>query len=83
MITFEKLEQQLKMQGLTFYNLQKDHVIGSATITRLKNEKIPVIDTRSLNAICNYLGVSPSALLTWTPDTPEELQKQRRKNANK
>lgn len=64
MIIFEKLGPFLKSKGKTYYSLRKDNIVGSETIEKLKgNKKGKAIDTRTIDAICDYLDCQPADIM--------------------
>lgn len=66
MIVFEKLEPLLKARGKTFYSLRKDKIVGTETIKKLqRKEKGKYIDTRTINALCEYLECQPADFMDY------------------
>ena len=66
MIIFEKLEPLLKAKGKNYYSLRKDKVVGTETIKKLqKKEQGKHIDTRTINALCEYLECQPSDFMEY------------------
>lgn len=66
MIIFEKLEPLLKSKGKNYYSLRKDKVVGTETIKKLqKKEQGKYIDTRTINAICEYLECQPADFMEY------------------
>ena len=65
-ISFNRLEDLLKKNGKTFYSLRKDKIIGTETIRKLQ-KKIPgkYIDTRTINALCEYLSCQPGDFMMY------------------
>ena len=71
MIRYDKMLRKFEEQGVTCYTLtKKEKIIGQSTWKKLHEGGH--IDTRSLNAICSFLGCQPGDLLEWVPDPAEE-----------
>ena len=66
MITFEPFYKTLEKRGKTGYLLQRDKIVGSGTLTRMKNGQS--ISTDTINDLCNYLRCKPSDIFTYTRD---------------
>lgn len=66
-IYFHKLEELLKMNGKTFYSLRKDKIIGTETIRKLQSG-YGIIDTRTINNLCEYLNCQPVDLMEYIED---------------
>lgn len=67
-ISFQKLETLLTENGKTFYSLRKDKVIGTETIKKLQ-QCCGIIDTRTINNLCEYLSCQPGDIMTYIPDS--------------
>lgn len=65
MIDFEPFYKTLEKRGKTGYALQRDKVVGSGTLTRMKAGKS--ISTDTIDDICNYLRCKPSDIMRYTP----------------
>lgn len=66
-ICFSKLLALLEEKNISIYKLKSDKVIGTATIDKLR-KGIGHIDTRSINAICEYLNCQPGDIMEYVPD---------------
>ena len=66
-ICFRKLENLLTAQNKTFYSLRKDKIVGTETIKKLQ-QGYGIIDTRTINNLCEYLGCQPGDLMEYIPD---------------
>ena len=69
MIDYEPFYKTLEKRGKTGYSLQRDKVVGSGTLTRIKNGQ--GISTDTINDLCNYLRCKPSDIMRYTPDKPD------------
>ena len=66
MIKFDPFYKTLEKRGKTGYNLQRDKIVGSGTLTRMKNGQS--ISTDTINDLCNYLHCKPSDIISYSPD---------------
>ena len=67
-IHFEELEAILKNHEKTYCSLRKDKVVGTETIKKLqKKEEGKYIDTRTINALCEYLDCQPGDFMEYIP----------------
>lgn len=66
MISFEPFYKTLEKRGKTGYMLQRDKIVGSGTLTRMKNNQS--ISTDTINALCNYLRCKPGDIIAYIPD---------------
>lgn len=66
-VNFKKLEALLAANGKTFYSLRKDKVVGTETIKKLQ-QSYGIIDTRTINNLCEYLNCQPGDLMEYIPD---------------
>ncbi len=61
-ISYNKLLCLLEERNETSYTLtKKNHVIGQATLTKIQSGGH--IDTRSINALCDYLDCQPGDIM--------------------
>ena len=67
MIKYDPFYKTLEKRGKTGYNLQRDKIVGSGTLTRMKNGQS--ISTDTINDLCNYLNCKPSDIISYTKDT--------------
>lgn len=65
MIDFEPFYKTLEKRGKTGYALQRDKIVGSGTLTRMKAGKS--ISTDTIDDLCNYLHCKPSDIMRYTP----------------
>ena len=65
MIDFEPFYKTLEKRGKTGYALQRDKIVGSGTLTRMKAGKS--ISTDTIDDLCNYLRCKPSDIIRYTP----------------
>lgn len=66
MIRYDPFYKTLAKRGKTGYMLQRDKVVGSGTLTRMKNGDS--ISTDTINSLCNYLRCKPGDIISYTPD---------------
>ena len=66
-ITFNKLFVKLKEQSISTYALRKNKIIGNETLRKLKNNT-GIIDTRTINRLCDMLGCQPGDIMEYVPD---------------
>lgn len=66
-ITYKKLFALLEERGLSLYRLKTDKVIGTATLDKIRKGE-GHIDTRSIGAICDYLGCQPGDIMEYESD---------------
>ncbi len=66
MISFDPFYKTLEKRGKTGYTLQRDKVVGSGTLQRIRDNKS--ISTDTINDLCNYLKCKPSDIMTYTRD---------------
>lgn len=71
MITFTKLFETLKKNGISQYSLYQHHGISRSQIQRLKNNQS--VTTHTLNMILNILGegFTLNDIAEFTPDIKE------------
>lgn len=70
--------KKLKEAGYSTYRLQKDKLLATTTLVKLRNGNT-TITIESLNAICDLLECQPGDLLEWypkpgTPGEPEAMR---------
>lgn len=66
-ISYKKLLRLLEEKHETSYTLtKKNRVIGQATLTKIQEGGH--IDTRSINALCDYLDCQPGDLMEFVRD---------------
>ena len=70
-ITYEKLLKLLEQRGISIYKLKADKVIGTATIDKIRKGE-GHIDTRSIGALCGYLGCQPGDILGYVPEEKKQ-----------
>ena len=71
MISYEKLVNKLKENGITQYKLKQDKILGSATITKIfKNDGIngESIDMKVVDKMCKLLQCQPGDILECIED---------------
>lgn len=71
MISYEKLVNKLKENGITQYKLKQDKILGSATITKIfKNDGIngESIDMKVVDKMCKLLHCQPGDILECIED---------------
>lgn len=61
----------LKEAGYTTYRLQKDKLLATTTVGKLRNGNT-TITLESLNAICDMLECQPGELIEWYRDESSE-----------
>ena len=67
MISYEKMLKLLDERKITSYTMKKDNVIGQASWKKIHEGGH--IDTRTLDALCNYLDCQPGDLLEFVKDS--------------
>lgn len=66
-IRYDKLLKMLEARGETSYTMtKKNKVIGQATWKKLHDGGD--IDTRTIGALCAYLGCQPGDLMEWVEE---------------
>lgn len=63
--------EKLKEAGYSTYRLQKEKLLATTTLVKLRNGKT-TITVESLNAICDMLECQPGDLLEWYPAKEED-----------
>lgn len=71
MISFKPLRDTLDMRGISIYALERQGLFGKATTPVLKSDK-GNINTKTLNAICNFLQCSVDHVVEWIPDNEDK-----------
>lgn len=66
-IVFDKLFSILKEQNKTMYDLRKNHIIGTATLEKMRKGE-GNIDTRSIEKLCAYLSCQPGDIMEYIPN---------------
>lgn len=69
MISYEKMLKLFDERKITSYTMKKDNVIGQASWKKIHEGGH--IDTRTLDALCNYLDCQPGDLLEFVKDSEE------------
>lgn len=67
MISYEKMLKLFDERKITSYTMKKDNVIGQASWKKIHEGGH--IDTRTLDALCNYLDCQPGDLLKFVKDS--------------
>lgn len=67
MISYEKMLKLFDERKITSYTMKKDNVIGQASWKKIHEGGH--IDTRTLDALCNYLDCQPGDLLEFVKDS--------------
>lgn len=70
MIVYKNILDKLKEAGYTTYLLQKQGLIGQATLTNIRKGK--PINTATLDTICELLNCQPGDVLEFKPNKPQE-----------
>ena len=72
MIVFHNILQRLSEAGYSTYFLQRNKIIPSSCLDRLRNGKPVTTDT--LDTVCRLCNCQPGDLITYQPDEadPEE-----------
>lgn len=58
--------QKLKEAGYSTYRLQKEKLLATTTLVKLRNGNT-TITVESLNAVCDMLKCQPGDILEWYP----------------
>lgn len=69
-IIYDKLFTLLSKRGLNAYALQKEKIVGCATIVKLQKNQ-GNIDTRSIVRLCKYLQCQPGDIMEYVEDEEE------------
>lgn len=69
-IIYDKLFALLAERGLNAYTLQKENIVGGATIVKLQKNQ-GNIDTRSIVRLCKYLQCQPGDIMEYIEDGTE------------
>lgn len=69
-IVYDKLFALMSERGLNAYTLQKEKIIGNATIIKLQKNQ-GNIDTRSIVRLCKYLQCQPGDIMEYVEDETE------------
>ena len=67
MISYEKMLKLFDERKITSYTMKKDNVIGQASWKKIQEGGH--IDTRTLDALCNYLDCQPGDLVEFVKDS--------------
>lgn len=67
-IVYDKLFALLKERGITFYQVQKTHLIGNGTWTAMKNHTGGP-DYKVLCRLCEVLDCQPGDIMEYVPDS--------------
>lgn len=59
--------QALKDNGYSSYRLQKEKILATSTLTKLRQEDT-TITVGNLNTICALLRCQPGDLIEWVPE---------------
>ena len=59
--------KELKNKNLTTYTLQKQGILGSSTINKIKNNNYN-ISMEVLNKLCDLLQLQPGDIIGYIPD---------------
>ena len=68
MITYDKLFALLKERGINTTEIRRTNLISQGTLTRIKNGT-GGLDNRTINKLCERLGVQPGDLMEYIPDS--------------
>jgi len=72
MISYNKLLKIFEERNITSYTItKKEKLIGQATWKKIHENGH--IDTRTIDALCQYLGVQPGDILEFVPDSAEKI----------
>ena len=58
--------KELKDKGYTTYKMQKENILGNATVQNLRNNQM--VGITSIDTICNLLHCQPGDLIEHIPD---------------
>lgn len=65
-IRYDKMLRIFEEKGITSYTMRKNKLMGQATWKKIHEGGH--IDTRSIDALCGFLGCQPGDLLEWVPE---------------
>lgn len=66
-IRFDRLFVLFEKKGITTYTLRKDKIVGNETLRKLKNNT-GVIDTRTIDKLCDTLNCQPGDFMEYVED---------------
>jgi DNA-binding Xre family transcriptional regulator len=72
-IKFDRLFTLFEKKGITTYTIRKDHILGNETLRKLKSNT-GVIDTRTIDKLCNVLACQPGDFMEHTPGEAKEAK---------
>ena len=65
-ISYEKLRNKMKMDGLTSYRIRKEKIISESTLQRIRKDGI--ITTEAIATLCDVLDCQPGDILEYVKD---------------
>lgn len=65
-IRYDKMLRIFQERGITSYTMKKEKIIGQATWKKIQEGGD--IDTRTIGALCAYLGCQPGDLMEWVEE---------------
>lgn len=71
MIKFDRLFALFEQKGITTYKLRKDKIVGNETLRKLK-ANTGVIDTRTIDRLCDALECQPGDFMEHVPGESKE-----------
>ena len=71
-ISYQKLFEQLKNQGITTYYLRQNKIMGQQTYYNLKNGK-GNLGTETLEKLCKLLECQPGDLMEYIPEEDTDI----------
>lgn len=70
-IKYDKLFILLKEKGYSSYKLRKEKLISQATLQKLRTGD-GIIDSRTINRLCELLDCQPGDITEYVPDEKKE-----------
>ncbi len=70
MIQYLDILGKLSEAGYSSYRIQKEGLIPSSTLTRIRNQE--PINTTTIDTVCRLCECQPGDLMIYRPDDPEE-----------
>jgi putative transcriptional regulator len=72
MIKFDRLFDLFEQKGITTYKLRKNKIVGNETLRKLK-ANAGVIDTRTIDRLCDALECQPGDFMEHIPAEAKEV----------
>lgn len=73
MIVYKDIIEKLKRKGYTRKRIREDKIMGQSTYDNLRTGG--VVNTNTLNTLCELLQCQPGEIIEWVPDEKKEGKK--------